>query len=115
LDRGHEVQGSLYTAGLLFGREIVLLLKFVHDRSKYLVTIRRREIARPPKKLACPIMIDPIIRNWPNALNARVCADLVLADFSVDQSAEFGCSLQGFRHRYPHCKRINANEARAAQ
>jgi hypothetical protein len=29
-------------------------------------------------------MVDPIVGNWPNALNARLFADFVLAELSVD-------------------------------
>jgi hypothetical protein len=43
-------------------------------------------------------MVDPIVGNRPNALDARVYADFVLAELSVDQGGEFSSGLQGSCH-----------------
>jgi hypothetical protein len=77
---------------LFLGSEIILLLKIMHDRCKQLLAIRRWW-ASTSKKFACPVMWDPIIRYWFNALGAGVITNSVLAELSVDQGGELGSGL----------------------
>jgi hypothetical protein len=54
----------------------------MYDRCKHLLAIRRW--ASTSKKFAWPVMWDPIIRCWFDALSAGVIANSVLAELSID-------------------------------
>jgi hypothetical protein len=80
--------------GSFLGSKIVLLLKLMHNCSKGLLALRRGWTAGVPKKFARPIMGDPIIRYWSDALSAGFSAGHMLAELSVDQGGELGSTLQ---------------------
>ena len=77
---------------LFLGSEIILLLKFMHDRCKHPLAIRRWW-ASTSKEFACPVMWDPTVGYWFDALRAGVIANSVLAELGIDQSGELRSGL----------------------
>jgi len=66
--------------------------------SQNLLTVRRWWVAWPSKKFACPIVVDSLVRNWLDAFDNCILADVMLTKLCVDQSRELGSSLQAFGH-----------------